>query len=722
MPAATESIAPLLRLLGRARREARWWIVAEAIAELAVVAAAVFWGLLALDWLIEPPPWARGVATAGAAVALGWLLATRLIVRLAVPLSDRGLALALERRDPRCGDTLSTALTLADETGEPVNAALATRTVSAAADLAGEIRPGVLFRRRRLVGLLMTGLLAAGSVGWLAAARPAIAEIWMRRLVLLEEVSWPRRVQLEAIGFPGGVRKVARGDDVDVLVAVTAAGAMPDLVELRRHTGAGWETVRMGSRGGSDGGRQTFGHLLEAVGEDLKFEVRGGDARLRGLRLEVVEPPSIAAVAIQYTEPDYLGGGRREAVASRVVPVPAGSRVDLDLEAGKPLAAAEVRVRFASSTVADSSPADQPKGDILLTAVKAGDSPATRLKATIESLTADAAVTVTLQDTDGITARDPFTLLLAAVPDEPPRVALDLAGVSTAVTTRARLPFVGILSDDHGLAAADVSLTRGDDQLLVPITRVRPGETRLELPAGTPEVVSLADLAPSVGDQITAVVTARDGCTLATGPNLGRSETWTLEVVTPDALQAMLEAREVLLRRRFETAIEDLAQARSRLESNDRNLEATIEQLGSAAARSRGETVEIAAAFRGIRAEFATNDLVTPELEARLVTEIAVPLAAVAAGPLTALAEACRPDAADGLAAEGGPVIANRAAEASSRADSALAAMRAVLARMLELESFNEVVEKLRGIVETQEAIRRDTLKRQRQRARELLE
>jgi hypothetical protein len=41
---------------------------------------------------------------------------------------------------------------------------------------------------------------------------------------------------------------------------------------------------------------------------------------------------------------------------------------------------------------------------------------------------------------------------------------------------------------------------------------------------------------------------------------------------------------------------------------------------------------------------------------------------------------------------------------------------------MLELESFNEVVEKLRGIVETQEAIRRDTLKRQRQRARELLE
>jgi hypothetical protein len=41
---------------------------------------------------------------------------------------------------------------------------------------------------------------------------------------------------------------------------------------------------------------------------------------------------------------------------------------------------------------------------------------------------------------------------------------------------------------------------------------------------------------------------------------------------------------------------------------------------------------------------------------------------------------------------------------------------------MLELESFNEVVERLRGVIEAQERIRRDTLERQRQRARELLE
>ena len=48
--------------------------------------------------------------------------------------------------------------------------------------------------------------------------------------------------------------------------------------------------------------------------------------------------------------------------------------------------------------------------------------------------------------------------------------------------------------------------------------------------------------------------------------------------------------------------------------------------------------------------------------------------------------------------------------------------MRAVLDKMMELESFNEVVERLRDVIRTQEQIRTDTLERQKQRAREALE
>jgi hypothetical protein len=56
------------------------------------------------------------------------------------------------------------------------------------------------------------------------------------------------------------------------------------------------------------------------------------------------------------------------------------------------------------------------------------------------------------------------------------------------------------------------------------------------------------------------------------------------------------------------------------------------------------------------------------------------------------------------------------------RADEVLARMRAVLDKMMELESFNEVVEHLRGMIRTQEQIRAETLEQQKRRAREALE
>jgi hypothetical protein len=108
-----------------------------------------------------------------------------------------------------------------------------------------------------------------------------------------------------------------------------------------------------------------------------------------------------------------------------------------------------------------------------------------------------------------------------------------------------------------------------------------------------------------------------------------------------------------------------------------------------------------------IRVELDNNLLLTPELEARLVTQIADPLAAFAAKDLPGLVAACR--SGTGRAA------------LVRRADDVLARMRAVLDKMMELESFNEVVELLRGMIRTQEEIRAETLKRQKQRAREAL-
>ena len=700
------SIEPLRRLLARVRREARAWVWIESLAAVVGAAAVIFWATLGLDWLLEPPAWARAVAVAAGVAVLLWLVATRLVGRLAVPLTDRSLALAVERRVPGCGDALSTAITLADAGGEPVDPVLADRTTMAAATLAREVPTSSLFRRRRLMAIAVGGGLAAASVAALAAARPTLAATWARRIALLDETPWPRRVQFAAEGFVAGVRKVARGSDVDLLVRATAAGALPEVVELRsRAAGEPWRTVRMGTRGGAEDGGQAFGHLLEAVGTDLELEIRGGDGRLRGLALDVVEPPALAEATIRCTLPAYLGGGRREPPASRVVAVPRGSRLEVTLRATKPLASGRINGRFANQ------PAD------VVLATLAAEPPVDTLTAAIDLLDADCALTATFTDTDGIATREPITLALVAVPDEPPQVAVRLADISTAVTPTARLPLSGTIADDHGLADATLTLGRGEQAgppTVVPLARVRRGEPLTELPADRPEVVPLEPLALAVGDRLTAVVTARDECPLTGGPNVGTSETWNLEVVSAEALQAMLEAREVLLRRRLEASIEDLVAARRGLDE-PRAPEATAQaagRLGEATARTAGEAGEIAAAFRGIRGELVNNALLTPELQTRLIDQIATPLGAVATGPLADVATACR-------GAARGEVPPTEVAE---RADAALAALRAVLARMLELESFNEVVERLRSVIEAQERLRRDTLERQRQRARELLE
>ena len=133
-------------------------------------------------------------------------------------------------------------------------------------------------------------------------------------------------------------------------------------------------------------------------------------------------------------------------------------------------------------------------------------------------------------------------------------------------------------------------------------------------------------------------------------------------------------------------------------------------RFGEAVARATGETAEIATAFRDIRLEFANNALLTAELETRLITQVAVPLTAIATADLPGLAVACRATPAAAVEPLG------------RRADEVLARMRAVLARMMELESFNEVIERLRGVIRTQEEIRTETLRRQKQRAREALE
>jgi len=703
LPRATQAaaldIGPLRGLLGDLRRSARRWIWGESLALVCLAGAVVFWGSLAVDWLLEPPPWWR-IAVAVATVAgLAWLVVAKLVGRLATPLPDSALATLVERSHPAFRDSLSTAIELADRPQDDVDPRLLARTAAEAAALVDQVDRARIFRRRRLMGLVLGGLAGVASIAGLALARPALADLWVRRNVMFREDPWPRQVALTAEGFVDGRRIVARGSDVDVIVKAAADRVVPDVVDLRSRGVGSWRTDRMGTRGGVVDGAQAFGHVLKNVTDDLALEVRGGDARLRNLRLVAVDAPALARLEIAYTLPDYLGGGRRQAAASRIVQVPAGSVVEIACTATKPLSAASM------TSVADGS--EEVVGSL------AGPNAGRTITASVGPVAGDRTLVTRFTDTDGLENREPVSFVLSAVNDAPPQVMVRMPGISTAVTPRAVLPFVGTIADDHGLASARVVLRVVDGaEVEQPIGRVQAGAAIVELAPDAPERVALEPLALAAGRRLTVSVVAADGCGLAGGPNEAASDAWNLDVVTPEALLAMLEAREIILRRRFESTVADLVQSRDRLAtpaaSADEAAGDAAARLLEAATRAAGETHEIATAFRAIRDELSHNALLSAELENRLVVQIAEPLGRIAAADLPGVAAACRRRAPRD--------------EIVQAADTVLARMRAVLDRMMELESFNEVVDQLRGLIRTQEEIRAETLRRQKQRAREALE
>jgi len=742
-PLSASAIAGLARirdLIEAVRQQTRRWVWIESLALIGLAGAAVFFGTMAFDWAVEPPAWVRVLLVFLALVGLVAMIWGKLWGRLAVSMGDATLASLLERGNGGFRDSLSTAVELSTGPAGDVDRRLLERTIDEAVAVVGDVEPARLFRRRRLVATALAGGMAVASIAGLACLRPAVADLWTRRMLLLDDTPWPRRTGLDAEGFSAGVRKVARGTDVDLRVRADAAREIPEVVDLRTRSSRGgpWRTERMGVRGGVAEGAQAFGHLIKGVNEDLDVEIRGGDARLRGLRLVVVDAPALESLECAALLPGYLGGGTRAVSASRVLQVPRGSTVSIRFRATKPLRSATVvtvedGVETRLAEVAAGLPSQESASGVRDIAVELGP------------VEGERTLVARFTDTDGLDNREPISVVLAAVPDEAPQVAMRMRGISTAVTPQARIPLVGIVSDDHSLADAVATVAVKDGATVnVAVSRVKPGVPLVEFTEDRPEIIDLESLALTPGAALSVQFAARDGCTLGGGPNEGKSDAWSLDVVTPEALMAMLEAREILLRRRFESVVSDLALARERLAaglggnavvedraggetgegggagSDDGESRAAVAEadgwplesgrLAESASRAAGETGEIARDFLAIRGELDNNRMLTEELEGRLVGQIATPLSAIAAGDLPGLAAAVRA----AQASEREAIVA--------RADMVLARMRAVLDKMMELESYNEVIELLRGVIRTQEEIRSETLRRQRQRAKEALE
>jgi hypothetical protein len=329
-------------------------------------------------------------------------------------------------------------------------------------------------------------------------------------------------------------------------------------------------------------------------------------------------------------------------------------------------------------------------------------------------------------------------------------VNVGLRGIGTAITPSARLPMSGEISDDYGIIKVwfDYHVDEAPAQQR-PVAASADGQEKLEVA----DVLEVGELELQPKQRFHVAVHAADSCALANGPNQGEGQRQVLDVVTPEQLRSMLEARELMLRRRFETIIAEFTDTRNLLAGlqltsappkpaapDDAKAadDARLSDAGEDAAResaapinvpvarvtqnverSAHETLEVSDAFHGIREELVNNRIDTEELRIRLQEGVADPLKRIVDARFGPLQEELKRLADQLSDAE---VAGATRTKAVAEMDAILVEMRQVLDKMLELETFNEVLDILREIIAEQENVTKETEDQQKSKARELLE
>jgi hypothetical protein len=767
-------LAPAIRqVLDALRRRIRWYVWLEGLGWAVAWLGAAFWASLAIDRYLEPTAAVRQILAVIVGLVLAWVLFRGILRRAFVPLRDPSMALLLERYFPQFGDSLLTAVDLSegDGTVEGLSSELLARTCRDAAGPLGEVRLPKVFNPwplRKSVGaaaallssVVLFGLLQSHAMG-----------IWARRSLLFAEESWPRTTHLLMEGFQDGSIKILRGTGATVVCTADRGDpnvpervyTVPERVYVDYIEGGARKSKPMRRQRDADPEKsryQRFSYAFESVVSPITFDVAGGDDAIRGLRIEVVDNPAIVTMEVDCEYPPYTGRTPKSFPMTNVMQFPWGSRITVRATTNKNLV--QVRVEQQQETGPRRKPSEEPSA----VAIRPSPENPRSFRHAIGTLTKETTVLFTLFDADGIRSREPVPLTLAAVEDERPRLSVRLQGIGTAgaaIAPRAMLPAAGQVTDDYGIAR--VWFEYAVDQKPAATKQIAALSGNLtEYPLKLPEaLLDAAGLDLKPGQKFSVCVKAEDRFNLGSGPNVGSGDRWVLDVVTPQQLQTMLKARQLVLRQRFEETIKKVEYTRNLLAGLDfsppkkpappkdpaakraepksgekaaapkpesgAEAPSAAERLAlrtldvrSAAENSvtdAHEVLGLAEAFSEIRQELVNNRIDDEEGKRRLQDEIAVPLRRIGSEMFAELDRQL-----DRLQ----ETIADAAKGAESRdqtvrqADAILLAMRQALGKMSRLEDLNEVIETLRAIIRAQEKVQVLTKQRQKESLTELKE
>src|SRR5688572_29367989 len=162
-----------------------------------------------------------------------------------------------------------------------------------------------VFNRGPLTRAVTAAAILVASILVFAAMSRETFGFWLERIALSDKL-WPRRVALEVVGFSpdaagNRVHKLAQDDDFELLVhARTDRHEIPDEVEIRFQLADGRRgrdtMIRVGEAEPGRDAFQVYRYEFKRVSGDMRFDVVGGDDRVRDLQLRVVDRPELFAI------------------------------------------------------------------------------------------------------------------------------------------------------------------------------------------------------------------------------------------------------------------------------------------------------------------------------------------------------------------------------------------------------------------------------------------
>ncbi|MGE0755404.1 MAG: hypothetical protein AB7F89_11595 [Pirellulaceae bacterium] len=784
---AQTPLPPEIReLLARLRRRIRAYVWLEGISLAIIWLVSMFWLGLALDYLPvlagvgEMPRTARALLLSAVGVVFLWIFYRWILRRYFARLADRSMALLLERRFHELQDGLITSVELTGQAGAtPAGQAMLAETERETLRHIRHLPIHHVFNFRPLTVSTTAAIVLMATIGGLYVINAHAFELGIRRLYLLDDALWPRRARIEVVGvqrrdaatgattaepipFQAGQLKTAKGSSLGLLVRADAGQpTVPEVCTIQYRTREGERgRVHMTRVGRVRDGFQSYkydGKPFDGVLSDIEFDVIGGDHRVSGYSIRVVDSPTLVDVQVSCQFPPYLVDEQLSTWLPRTVAytaglqLPQGTRLRLHCRANKPLR--DVTLLDPDSQQTVSLPLDAGRGDAL------------EFEYEVPALGEHFTMDVALTDTDNVQSERPYRIHLGGVSDVAPTVNMRLAGIGTAVTPDVLLPLRGTITDDYGLARTWVEIAANDGaprEFSFQPTTDGAAEVSVDFRS---ERAKPEGMVVQVQDKLVVTVKASDKRALDGGPNLAVGDQYTLEVVSPDQLLALLEGRELGLRRRFEQIVEEVNQTRDMLlrvrndgpevaraaasadtgeptSESGEGADSATERLERAwsmrvlrtrqslmqSEKAALEVLGVAAGFRDIRAELTNNRVDTEDRKERLEQQIAVPLERIGQELFPELDRRLGKLTQVLAGVEQRRAFQQEDAETLSAADASieqitlvLSKMDEVLKQMVDLQDFNELLDIVRSLIDEQRQLLNDVKQEQKQSLRDLL-